>query len=758
MKSGKNRGARTHRVQLQIMAVLLLFALLTTFLTGWIIYGQVSDQVIRDAWQQHESLLSSACMSVNQQIEQLRSFSWQLNNHSGVQLYLHLKDQTPQNILTKKTIIELMQQMKAFSSTLSDAGVYAEGLDMIITAESSYPVKDYFSRISGVSWEEMERLRNRPGSVALSAYVGPAVISRILSADQVLVFLSALPLNALEGKSYAFFHLRRDRLLSCLPESESGVLLLCDGQGQPLLSHEDDQYARISRLYMQNRQNRIRTKEGDFGVLAEETSAAGLYCMAIVPYTALLRPTVQLRHMVTLVMGACMILGLLGAVLASKRLYTPLERLLQSVKQLGHSLPRESRANEYKLLGDAIHLISEENHALTLSNREINRMLKNRLLSDWMEGRIKSGAAEALAKARVVLPYGRVQIAVAEANPRDLERLEKDGGDCAADRIEALAARQDLGPIAVFCAQRADGRLLILFNLDAHHPSPETIYQFLRQCQGEALDGASCLIGVGRAYGMKNAADSLVDAMLALHSGETREGESIALAEEVSSVPDSEYTLDAEQRLINQILSGRKEEAEKILRALCAPEDGSAVPRSSLVQALLFTARRVACRAGIEDQYAGILDGAGFRADDMPMAHDAPDRLCQVFFRLMDSLSVNVSSQEEKQYARLIRYIQQEYRRDISLDTAGEALAMSPSYIGLVFRRVGGTSFLKYLTDLRVEETKRLLLTTDLTLREIGRQVGIENQNTLIRTFKKAVGVTPGQFRMANSSNDSQNG
>ena len=127
-------------------------------------------------------------------------------------------------------------------------------------------------------------------------------------------------------------------------------------------------------------------------------------------------------------------------------------------------------------------------------------------------------------------------------------------------------------------------------------------------------------------------------------------------------------------------------------------------------------------------------------------------------FRLMDSLSVNVSSQEEKQYARLIRYIQQEYRRDISLDTAGEALAMSPSYIGLVFRRVGGTSFLKYLTDLRVEETKRLLLTTDLTLREIGRQVGIENQNTLIRTFKKAVGVTPGQFRMANSSNDSQNG
>ena len=51
-----------------------------------------------------------------------------------------------------------------------------------------------------------------------------------------------------------------------------------------------------------------------------------------------------------------------------------------------------------------------------------------------------------------------------------------------------------------------------------------------------------------------------------------------------------------------------------------------------------------------------------------------------------------------------------------------------------------------------------MLLTTSLPLREIGMQVGIENQNTLIRTFKKAEGITPGQFRVANSSIHSQNG
>ena len=141
----------------------------------------------------------------------------------------------------------------------------------------------------------------------------------------------------------------------------------------------------------------------------------------------------------------------------------------------------------------------------------------------------------------------------------------------------------------------------------------------------------------------------------------------------------------------------------------------------------------------------------------MLMDQHMEERLCQVLFSVMDCLNADASSQEEKQYAKLTKYIQDEYCHDISLETVSEALSMSPSYIGLLFRRVAGTSFLKYLTDTRIAETKRLLLTTDLTLREIGQKVGIENQNTLIRTFKKTEGITPGQFRMANSSIHSQN-
>ena len=758
MKQDRKQWLPRYRVQMQMTLLLLVFTVVTTLATGWLIYSQVSEQVIRDAWKQHESLLDSACLSLNQQIEQMRSFTWQLNNDSGVEMYLHLKEQTPKNILTKKSIIELLQKMKAFSNTLCDIGVYSEGLDMVITAESSYPSADYFSRIDGLALSDVLRLREQTNHIPLCDFAGRATISRIISNDRVLVFISSLPLNSALGKSYAFFHLPEDRLLSCLPESETGVLLLCDQTGTPLISHTEDLYGEVSRMYMASPQSRIRHQGADYGVLARETASAGLTCMAIVPYSDLLRPTVHLRRVVILVMGLCMAGGLIFAVLAGKRLYTPLERLLENVKHLRISLPDGGRANEYKLLDDAIHMISAENHALSLSNQEINRLLKNRLLSDWMEGRLRNGAAQALAKVQVSLPYDRVQAAVVEVNPRALERAEEAAGMCAADQMEALAAEKDMGAMRVWCAQRMDGRLLVLFNLDSGHPSPESIYAFLKEARQAVFRDAPCGIGVGRAYGVQRVSDSLVDAMLALNSGNSKGENALCLAEEIPDVPDTEYTLSAEQRLINQMLSGTKEEAAATLHALCASDTGASMPRASLVRALLFTARRVACQAGAEDKFTEFLEQAGFRADDMPMEHDTEERLCRVFFSVMDCLAADVSTQEEKQYAKLTQYIQAEYCRDISLESVSEALSMSPSYIGLVFRKAAGTSFLKYLTDVRIAEAKRLLLTTDLTLREIGLRVGIENQNTLIRTFKKTEGITPGQFRMANSSIHSQNG
>ena len=89
------------------------------------------------------------------------------------------------------------------------------------------------------------------------------------------------------------------------------------------------------------------------------------------------------------------------------------------------------------------------------------------------------------------------------------------------------------------------------------------------------------------------------------------------------------------------------------------------------------------------------------------MGEETLQQLSTVFDTIMEALPSNASSQEKILYQKLMDYLLREYQNDISLDTASAALSLSPSYIGLIFSKVGGTSFLRMLTDLRISKAKR---------------------------------------------------
>ena len=54
---------------------------------------------------------------------------------------------------------------------------------------------------------------------------------------------------------------------------------------------------------------------------------------------------------------------------------------------------------------------------------------------------------------------------------------------------------------------------------------------------------------------------------------------------------------------------------------------------------------------------------------------------------------------------------------------------------------------LRYLTEKRLEEAKKILLTTDFSIHEVSSMIGYENTNHFINIFKKYAGLTPGKFR-----------
>lgn len=93
-------------------------------------------------------------------------------------------------------------------------------------------------------------------------------------------------------------------------------------------------------------------------------------------------------------------------------------------------------------------------------------------------------------------------------------------------------------------------------------------------------------------------------------------------------------------------------------------------------------------------------------------------------------------------------------RRDISTNLSVVDVAariyLSPDHLREVFRKEFGTSPLQYLLEQRIERACALLLTTDMPVSEIGREVGLFSPHNFSRVFRRFRGVPPATYRATN--------
>ena len=68
------------------------------------------------------------------------------------------------------------------------------------------------------------------------------------------------------------------------------------------------------------------------------------------------------------------------------------------------------------------------------------------------------------------------------------------------------------------------------------------------------------------------------------------------------------------------------------------------------------------------------------------------------------------------------------------------------SYVSLILKR-NNTTFTKYLTDVRMEKAKALLLDTDMKLLSIANEVGYDDPYYFSHCFKKNTGISPQEYR-----------
>lgn len=96
---------------------------------------------------------------------------------------------------------------------------------------------------------------------------------------------------------------------------------------------------------------------------------------------------------------------------------------------------------------------------------------------------------------------------------------------------------------------------------------------------------------------------------------------------------------------------------------------------------------------------------------------------------------------------KAVAYIHDNLGKEISLGEIADYVGINTSYLIRVFKAEMEVTPLQYLTALRMERAKELLLDPALTIKQISEQLGYNDIRSFVRFFKKAEGCTPNEYR-----------
>jgi AraC family transcriptional regulator len=93
------------------------------------------------------------------------------------------------------------------------------------------------------------------------------------------------------------------------------------------------------------------------------------------------------------------------------------------------------------------------------------------------------------------------------------------------------------------------------------------------------------------------------------------------------------------------------------------------------------------------------------------------------------------------------QYIQEHLDQPLSLDELAKIAVISPNYFISLFHQSTGMTPHKFVLHQRVEYAKELLASSKLSLIEIAHKCGFPDQSQFTTTFRRHVGITPGQYK-----------
>lgn len=563
----------------------------------------------------------------------------------------------------------------------------------------------------------------------------------------------------LQNLSFVIVNVRIESVsewIASMADRQTTFVHLADGNGNPILSTEEDKGDQahtpgpgkiLSSAVSEQTGWVVSSGNRDGGILEFVSSLFYLW-MAIA--------------------AAIVIAGFAWIIYVSRRQYKPVQTLIHLVSRTRKAASPDHKADdggdEFKLIEAAIEDLLDESNALQEQHKELSVYHKRHLFLSLMEDTSSTAnfghyLEEELARLGISKPVTGTVVAIVEID-HYAEFVAQYGSDQHLLKYILGASVKELvenKPFTVWTEWISNSKMgvLFLFHQDEGEPEVLDCSEKLRDWVASNLD-FTITVGIGRLIReLELTAESFREAVNAVGYKSSLGTNRLITRDHILEKPKGEMFTQLQYfRYISQSFRTGDDKWETYYQEMFQTLSNRLYTRddlTSLMQVLIGYLQKEMAESTEEwndiwnrDVHPALL--SALEEETRDEVHEAFRRILHDAFARFNKLRESKSSHQLMHQVK--KYIEDHYGNpDLSLTHLSDEFGLNPKYLSRLFREAFGAKFIEYVSDVRMEKAKQLLIETEETIQDIGRTVGYDQSLTFIRVFKKHTGETPGQYR-----------
>ena len=289
-------------------------------------------------------------------------------------------------------------------------------------------------------------------------------------------------------------------------------------------------------------------------------------------------------------------------------------------------------------------------------------------------------------------------------------------------------------------------------NLHLDAPTRERVVSLLKkvpQIMPQKVQELSILLFM--AVGFLNNV-SAENRMLAIERSDLLQGQISGYISQLKNSRSPRYPFELERSLLESLAQGDKpgtlQKLQEYLAALFAAGGGNpAWMNQKALELIVLLSRTLTEKGADEQQTLFWLQRCQKEVSQRKNFHDLSAWLYETLSDLLDRNAGYADARHANIIHRCIQYIGTGYAEHLTLESAARALFLSPDYLSRIFSKETGTSFNRYLNNVRITKAKELIRSGNLRLTDISQMVGYDDQSYFTKVFRRITGMSPNEYR-----------